>query len=182
MKPKGNWRGLTLATIVLAAAPAMAQAPGAAHGLPGRSGDVKAARDALKEAHKEARAALKDKDASAEDRKEALEALKKAREELRATRQARRKERLEELQKKYDSDFLGKAAVVAERRIHARRMARLSVMLKLAKEMKKDALVTRIEAAKKKEQERHEKRMEKLKSTNGVDTAAPAASAPKGAK
>jgi hypothetical protein len=182
MQRKVMWGGLLLAAAALAAAPALAQKPGEPHGLPGRPKDAKEAHKEIDEARKEARDVRKDKDASAEDKQAAREKLKKVREEHHSERVAKRKERLDELEKKYGSDFLHKAPVLAERRIHARRMARLGYMLELAKETKKDALVPRIEAARKKEMERHDKRMEKLKSTNGEEAAAPAASASGGAK
>jgi hypothetical protein len=98
----------------------------------------------------------------AEDRKERVEA-----------RRERRRERAEELRARYGR-ALGEPAVVAELRVHARRMARLHTLRRVAEKEGKTALLPRIDKLIEKERARHQRHMDALKAHGA---AAPSASA-----
>jgi chromosome segregation ATPase len=153
-------------------------------------GPVKKAAEARKEAReklKEKRADLKDKiaekkaaageatDEAKKDVKEARKEVKEARQELREawqklreTRKERRKERREAIKEKY-GDVLDKPAVRAELRLHAWRMARLKRIRAVATSEDKKDTVARVDKLMEKEKQRHQKRMDHLKSKGGAE-------------
>lgn len=130
--------------------------------------DAKDARKDLKEARKDLREALKDGGADSPAAKEAKDDLKDARKDLREARRERAKAKKAELKAKW-GDLLGRPAVKQELRLHAMRMAKLHRMAKLAKEKGKDDLAKRVDALVAKENARHDKRMEQLKTQGGDD-------------
>jgi hypothetical protein len=101
-------------------------------------------------------------DEKAEDRKERAQA-----------RRERRRQRAEELRARYGR-ALSEPAVMAELRVHARRMARLNTLRRIAEREGKTALVPRIDKLIEKERARHQRHMDALKAKG---TAAPSASA-----
>jgi hypothetical protein len=98
----------------------------------------------------------------AEDRKDRAE-----------SRRERRRERARELRALYGG-LLANQAVLVELRIHARRMAKLRALRRVAEREGKTALLPRIDKLIEKEQARHRRHMDALKSR---DAAAPAPSA-----
>lgn len=78
-----------------------------------------------------------------------------------ATRDERRKAERAKMKEKWGGALVN-PAVRAELAIHARREARLDAMEEVAKADDKDALVTRIQALRAKEEARHQKRMNQL--------------------
>jgi hypothetical protein len=106
----------------------------------------------------------------AEERKERAEDRKD-----RAERQRERhRERAEELRARYGR-LLGEPAVQVELRLHARRMARLQTLRRVAEKEGKTALLPRIDKLIEKERTRHQRHMEVLKSRGAAAT--PSASA-----
>ncbi len=84
---------------------------------------------------------------------------------------AKRKEQVKQLREKFGPDLLHRQDVKMELGVHARRVARLQRMRALAEQQKKAKLVERIDALIKKENERHDRRMERLR---GGDAGVPA--------
>ncbi len=125
---------------------------------------AKEAREAAKEARKEAREARGDAVEATGDAKDALKARWK---KLRETRKERRQERRAKIKEKWGEDVLKRPAVRAELKIHARRVARLNRIRALAKADGKDAVVERVDKILAKENSRHDKHMETLKSKTG---------------
>jgi hypothetical protein len=86
----------------------------------------------------------------------------------------RRDEHMAEMRAKW-GEILKKPGVKEEMRLHARRLARLRRMEKLAADAKKDALVKRANAAEEREKARHQKKMDELKAQPAPAGSAPAA-------
>jgi hypothetical protein len=84
---------------------------------------------------------------------------------------AKRKEQVAKLREKFGPEVLHRRDVKMELGAHAWRIARLQRMRTLADEQKKPKVVDRIDALIKKENDRHQKRMERLR---GGDAGAPA--------
>lgn len=132
---------------------------------------VKEAREKVKEARKEVREERHDLreavrsgngGAIREERKD----LKEAREKLKASREERRLVARKALEAKL-GDLWGKPAVRAELRIHARRLARLHQIERVAKAEGKEAVVKRVDVALAKENARFTARMDALKAKGG---------------
>ena len=119
--------------------------------------DAKEAREKAKEARKEARGSVGD----------AKEAVKEQWKKMRETRKERREERRTEIKEKWGEDALKRPAVRAELRMHSRRVARLNRIRSLAKAEGKDAVVERVDKILAKENSRHDKHMETLKTQTG---------------
>lgn len=83
-------------------------------------------------------------------------------------RQERRQARREELKKLW-GDLVDKPVVRAELRVHGRRLARLNRVRFLAEANGKTAAVERADKAIKRENERHQKRMDALKAKGGAE-------------
>lgn len=98
-----------------------------------------------------------------EDKKELREDRKELLEDLRKNRQERRREHIQKLKERW-GDAMGRPAVRAELRTHARRMARLNHMRRLADSAGKTELVTRIDKVIERERNRHQAAMDRLKS------------------
>jgi hypothetical protein len=90
-------------------------------------------------------------------------------------RHERRLARLRELRERYGSDLLKTPPVREELEHHAWRLARLKRMRELATEKKNDKLIAKIDQLEKKENERHEKAMNRFKERGA--TSAPEGSA-----
>ncbi len=154
MKKKRSfwWMAVLLGTLA-ASAPAFAAGP------------VKEAKEKLKEEKKELKDAKKagDAGAAAEEKKDVKEAAK----DVKEARKKRRDDHLAEVRSKW-GDVAKAPAAKEEMRVHARRMARLNRVEKLAKDAKKDAIVKRANAAQEKEKARHEKKMGELKAAGGA--------------
>jgi hypothetical protein len=103
----------------------------------------------------------------AEDRKDRAEDRKDRAEH----RRERRRQRAEELRARYGR-LLAEPAVQAELKIHARRMARLHQLRRVAEKEGKTALLPRIDKLIEKERARHQRHMDALNARG-----APAASA-----
>lgn len=125
---------------------------------------AKEAREAAKEARKDAKEARGEAREATGDVKEALKERWK---KLRDTRKERREERKTKIKEKWGEDALKHPAVRAELKIHARRVARLNRIRALAKAEGKDTVVERVDKVLAKENTRHEKHMETLKSKAG---------------
>ncbi|MEZ4227133.1 MAG: hypothetical protein R3B13_39710 [Polyangiaceae bacterium] len=119
---------------------------------------AKEAREAAKEARKDA------KEARGEAHEATGEAAKEAWKKMRENRKERREERRAKIKEKWGEDALKRPAVRAELRMHGRRVARLNRIRALAKADGKDAVVTRVDKLLEKENSRHQKHMETLKS------------------
>jgi len=94
--------------------------------------------------------------------------------------QAKRKEQLSKLREQYGSDTLQHPNTRAELTAHAWRIARLERMRSIATEQKKTKLIERIDGLISKENEQHQKRLEKLRDASGKAPATIPASAPSG--
>ncbi|MCK6588080.1 MAG: hypothetical protein HUU21_38580 [Polyangiaceae bacterium] len=129
--------------------------------------DKKELREALKKGDKEeareAREELReDRKELREDRKEAREDKKDRIEDLRQTRKERRLDRLKKWREKW-GDIANRPNVKAEVKVHARRMARLNHMRRLADANGKTELVARIDKLIEREQARHTAALERFK-------------------
>jgi len=131
-----------------------------------RREQAKERRDEAKEHRDEA----KERREEAKEKREALRDGGKAEhegkhdgDEWREKRAERRHAHIEELRRRW-GDSLAQPAVRAELKTHARRIARLNHMRRLAEEANKPKLVERIDKLIEKEQARHTKHMETLKS------------------
>jgi hypothetical protein len=115
-----------------------------------------------------------------EDRRDKRDESREQRNEERkgdaADRRDRRHERLAKLRARWGA-LLRHPAVLAELRLHGRRMARLQTLRRIAEREGKTALLPRIDKLVEKEQARHERHMAGLKSRG---SAAPTASASSG--
>lgn len=157
---------LSALALIDVAVPAAAQAPSA---KPTVKEVAKEKKEAVKEHAENVKEKVKEKVEDvkeARERHEANERGEEAKEEAkenRGDRAERRKHRVEELRKMW-GDSLSVPAVREEIKVHARRMARLRRMKELAVEEKKTKLVERIDALITKEEDRHKKHMETLKS------------------
>lgn len=100
----------------------------------------------------------------AEDRKERAEA-----------RHERRRERARQLRARY-GHLLAEPAVLAELKLHSRRMARLHALSRVAEKEGKTTLLPRIEKLIQKEQARHQRHMDAL-NARGSGAPSPSASA-----
>jgi Spy/CpxP family protein refolding chaperone len=126
--------------------------------------DKKELREDRKEAREEAREDRKEaREEAREDRKEAREDRRENIEELRQTRAERRKERLKKWREKWGNDLANRPNVKAEVKVHARRMARLNHMRRVAVGANKTELVARIDKLIEREQARHTAALERLK-------------------
>ena len=140
------------------------------------SDKLKEKREELKEELKEKREAAKDaKDEAKEDVKEAKKEVDEARKELkeawgklRETRKDRRQARREELKKTW-GDLPKHPAVKNELKLHAWRMARLKRIRAIADSEGKKDTVARVDKLMEKEKQRHQKRMDHLKSKGGAE-------------
>jgi len=90
--------------------------------------------------------------------------LRKDRRELRADRKEKRKERLKEIKAKW-GDLVKRPDAQAELEVHARRIARLERAKTIATEDKKTVLVGKIDKLIEKEKARHQRTMDRLKTT-----------------
>lgn len=151
---------LVFGAVGVLAAPAVAQ-PGKERREERRE-ERKERREEKKEDLKEKKEDLKEK---LEDKKDAV---KENVEERREKRKERRKDRREKLKERW-GDLLEKGPVKAELARHGRRVARLTRMLALAEEAKKDDAVKRIKELMDKENARHDGRMAKLKEKGGAE-------------
>jgi hypothetical protein len=129
--------------------------------------DRKDLRDAVKagdkEAAKDAREELKDdKKELKDDRRDVREERRDAIEELRKTRQERRKDRVKEIRQRW-GDLADKPVAKAEAKVHARRMARLNHMRRLADKAGKAELVARVDKVIEREKGRHQAAVDKIK-------------------
>jgi hypothetical protein len=125
--------------------------------------DKKEAREDRKEAREEAREDRKEaREEAREDRKEAREDRKERIEDLRQTRAERRKEHLKKWREKW-GDLANRPNVKAEMKVHARRMARLNHMRRVAERSAKTELVARIDKLIEREQARHTAALERFK-------------------
>jgi hypothetical protein len=115
-------------------------------------------RERAKQRWAERRAAL------AKSEAERQKELARQEEELQRSREQRRRERAQALREKWEQAFLAQDEVRAEIALHAERMARLARMLRLAESMDQETLVIRIEVASENENDRHERRMNALRS------------------
>jgi hypothetical protein len=113
----------------------------------------------------------------ADDRKERADGRKEDKKERFEARRERRRQRAEELRSRYGR-LLAEPAVAAELRVHARRMARLNTLRRVAEKEGKTALLPRIDKLIEKERARHQRHMDALKARG---PAAPSASASYGA-
>lgn len=123
--------------------------------------DKKELRDAIKDGDK--KEAAEERKELREDKKELREDRKELREDLRKNRHERRREHIQKLREKW-GDALSRPAVRAELKIHARRIARLNHMRRLADEAGKTELVARIDKLIERERNRHQTAMDRLKS------------------
>ncbi|HLM75915.1 MAG TPA: hypothetical protein VK459_24585, partial [Polyangiaceae bacterium] len=125
--------------------------------------DKKELREDRKEAREEAREDRKEaREEAREDRKEAREDRKERIEDLRQTRTERRKEHLKKWREKW-GDLANRPNVKAEVKVHARRMARLNHMRRVADGAGKTELVARIDKLIAREQARHTAALERFK-------------------
>ena len=108
-----------------------------------------------------------------DERKERRNERAEDKKERADSRRERRRERMEELRARYGR-LIAEPAVAAELRVHARRMARLNTMRRLAEKEGKTALIPRIDKLIAKERARHQRHMDALKSRGAP---APSASA-----
>ena len=168
---------LTAFAVLELSALGAAQSPPPDPGRPARAA-AKEGRDKAKELRDKAHDAAKElRDKAEEHREEAKEkreqrrdAAKEEREEGRETaeqrsekRKQRRRAHVEELRSRW-GDSLAQPAVRAELKVHARRIARLNQLRKLAEQEHKDKLIERIDKLIEKENARHQKHMDTLKS------------------
>lgn len=133
--------------------------------------DAKQAREKVKDARKEVRKereelgmAVRAGDAGAirEERRD----LKEAREKLKASREERRLAARKALAAQL-GDLAGKPGVLAELRLHARRLARLHQIERIAQAEGKPAIAARVKIAIDKENARHLRRIDGLKAKGG---------------
>jgi hypothetical protein len=158
--------------LALVATPALADdAKGGPHKDHPKAEEAKAKAEEKKEEAKEkvdaAKDAAKDKVEEAKDKvdadlKDLKDDWKKKRAEWVEKRKERRDQVKDELKKKY-GDELKAPAVKEELKHHARRVARLERIIFLAEATDKKKVVEKAQEALKKENERHEKHMETLK-------------------
>jgi hypothetical protein len=128
-----------------------------------RKEERKDAREERKEDRKDAREERKDaREEAREERKEAREDRKERIEDLRQTRQERRREYLKKWREKW-GDLANKPNVKAEAKVHARRMARLYQMRRVAEAGGKTELMARIDRLIEREKTRHTAALEKFK-------------------
>jgi hypothetical protein len=161
---------LSALALIDVAVPAAAQAPSA---KPAVKEAVKEKKEAVKEKAENVREKAENIREKREDGREKREEAREKREdgkeaheevgEKGGDRAERRKHRIEQLRKMW-GDSLSVPAVREEIKMHARRMARLRRMKELAVEAKKTKVVERIDSLITKEEDRHKKHMETLKS------------------
>ena len=120
------------------------------------------ARQDKKELRQDKKDLREDKKELREDRKEAREDRKERIEDLRQTRTERRKEHLKKWREKW-GDLANRPNVKAEVKVHARRMARLNHMRRVADGAGKTELVARIDKLIAREQARHTAALERFK-------------------
>jgi hypothetical protein len=128
------------------------------------------AKDALRSADRAVKGAAQEvkkdlQQAAADVSKE----VREWRDKLRATRQERRAEERKAIRDKWGA-LVDKPRVREELTRHARRMAYLNYMERLAKDLKKkDSVVDRVEKVRDREKARHEKRMDALRAKGGEE-------------
>jgi len=154
-------------------APAKGQVKKAAEARKDAAENLKEKRKELKEELKEAAkdAGEEAKEDVKEARKEVAEARKELKEawgKLRETRKDRRQARREELKKTW-GDLPKHPAVKNELKLHAWRMARLKRIRAIADSEGKKDTVARVDKLMEKEKQRHQKRMDHLKSKGGAE-------------
>ena len=103
-----------------------------------------------------------------DDAGEKRDALRERWQKLRETRKERRREHREEIKKAW-GDIQGKPLVKAELKLHAWRMARLNRIRAIADAEGKTETVARVDKLMEKEKQRHQKRMDHLKSKGGEE-------------
>ena len=101
-----------------------------------------------------------------EDRQEKREDRRETIEDLRKNRQERRQEHIKQLKERW-GDALGRPAVKAELKVHARRMARLNRARRLAESAGKTDAVAKADKLIEREQARHQAAMAKFKAEGG---------------
>jgi len=159
---------LSLPASVAAQAPsAKPPAPGAHPAHPVAKERLEEAKERAKERRDEAKERRDEAKEKREDRRdEAKERREEKREdadERREKRQERRRAHVEDLRKRW-GDSLVHPALRAELKVHARRIARLNHMRRLAEKAEKPKVVERIDKLIEKENARHQKHMDTLKS------------------
>jgi hypothetical protein len=165
VKPKKHFVFLLHAlALVVVTSPCAAQPAGGKDRGHEKSDERRQKREERREQRKERADDRKERadGGSKEDKKERFEA-----------RRERRRQRAEELRARYGR-LLAEPAVAAELRVHARRMARLHTLRKVAEKEGKTALLPRIDKLIEKERTRHQRHMDAHRPGGA---AAPAASA-----
>lgn len=95
------------------------------------------------------------------------QAFRDARDKLRQTRDDRRRDQRKDARDKWGS-LLARTDVQGELRLHARRMARLDYIEKLAADVNQDKVQDRAKRARDLEKERFERRLRDLEKTGGA--------------